>query len=138
MSDLPPSPPPRPYEPSPIEPVPPPQPARGGVLGRHGVLARMSGPRVGVWMRNLALVGAAIGALGGALAGVLTHLPGSEIGMLAMRWGVAGAAMGASAPPAVRSMITVIQAFGWILLTAVLWWIAIVVSGPAPWGNQAH
>jgi hypothetical protein len=102
------------------------------------VLARMSGPAFAVWLRNLALIGAAIGALGGALAGLLTHLPGSEIGMVALRWGVAGAAIGASAPPAVRSLITVIQAAGWILLTAVLWWIAFVVAGPAPWGDRGH
>ncbi|MBI1796391.1 MAG: hypothetical protein HYR74_05000 [Candidatus Eisenbacteria bacterium] len=101
--------------------------------GGGGAIAAMSGPRFGRWVLNFALLGTGLGAIAGGLAGLGLHLPGAALGGLALRWAIAGAAVGASVPPAVRSIVTLIRAAGWGLVTLVLWWIAIAASGQLGW-----
>src|SRR5262249_45681598 len=93
----------------------------------------ITGPAFGMWMRNLAIGGAVLGALVGVLRGVAGHLPSSALGTIALRFGVAGAAAGASLMPALRAATFVVKGFVWFALALVLWWIMMAAAGNTAW-----
>src|SRR6267142_4226337 len=95
-----------------------------------------SGSQFGTWMRKLAIAGSLVGCFVGAARGFALHLPPAIIGILIVRLGVAGAATGASIPPAFRAAGSVIRAAVWIVLAAILWAIAMAAAGQMGWLNQ--
>lgn len=88
---------------------------------------------LGKWMRNLAIAGGAIGCLGGIGLGVQMHLPAASLAPQAFRFGLAGAAVGASIPAWVKGAGFAILAALWLALGAVLWVIASALTGQTNW-----
>ncbi len=60
-----------------------------------------------------------------------THLLPSPMAVL--RFGLAGAAVGASIPPAVRAAALASRALIWIVISALLWGAALALSGQTGW-----
>lgn len=88
---------------------------------------------VGPWVRNLALGGAALGALFAYARGSSAHVPSNLMGGLVLRFAFAGAAAGAGIPAAIKAFALALRAVGWVVLAGVLWWIASYLVGGAGW-----
>jgi hypothetical protein len=84
-------------------------------------------------LRNFALAGAALGALIGAARAASLHVPGGGIALAALRMACAGAAAGASLPALVRALAALARAAGWIVLAALLGWLALLIAGNLEW-----
>lgn len=87
----------------------------------------------GKWMRNLVVAGGAIGCLFGVGLGVQTHLPVATRASQVFRFGLAGAAVGASIPAGGNGAGFAILAALWLALGAVLWVIASALTGRTNW-----
>jgi hypothetical protein len=61
------------------------------------------------------------------------HLPGTGVTIEMLRFGIAGAALGASIPPGFRAAGFAIRGALWFVLAALLWGIASAVSGQTSW-----
>lgn len=106
----------------------------GGGGGTFSASPHMIGGRsFGTWMRNLAIGGAVLGCLGGVLSGYALHQSPSLIGVMAARFGVAGAAVGASIPPAFRFLGSMLRAAVWLVIAVILWGIAMAAVGQLNW-----
>jgi hypothetical protein len=81
-------------------------------------------------MRRLAVVGLVLGGVIGLARGVMLHLPMSVAALLTIRLGVAGAAAGASVPPAFRVLGALLGAAVWLVIVLLLWFIAMAALGP--------
>lgn len=117
-------------------PVSAPATGGGGVAAGGGVGAVSGTPGVaiapiGPWVRKLAMAGLVVGCLLGFGGSMTTHLLPTPIGVL--RFGLAGAAVGASIPPAVRAAALASRALIWIVITGLLWAAAFGLAGQTGW-----
>jgi hypothetical protein len=120
------------YDPGQAPPVS--YPGTGGSGGAVGAaLPAFAGQSIGTWMRNFAIAGGALGCLVGATRGLVLHQPSGIIGVLVVRLGVAGAATGASIPPAFRVLGSMIRAAVWLVIALLLWAIAMAAAGQTGW-----
>jgi hypothetical protein len=87
----------------------------------------------GAWMRSLAIAGGVIGGLIGVARGFALHQPSAIVGVVALRMGIAGAAAGASVPPAFRVAGSLVRAALWLLIAVLLWAIAAGALGITSW-----
>ncbi|HEX7077502.1 MAG TPA: hypothetical protein VF363_03685 [Candidatus Eisenbacteria bacterium] len=107
--------------------------AGGGAGGTGGAASAISDAPIGKRIRNLAIVGVVLGAFVGLMRGLLTHMPPSATGLLALRFGIAAALAGAGIPPAIRAIVLAARAAIWIALALVLWVVAIILMGQSGW-----
>lgn len=112
----------------------PSHPTTGGSVGPIGSsTSAFAGRSFGVWMRNLALAGGVLGCLSGAAQGLLLRQTPEMIGVLVVRLGIAGAAAGASIPPALRVFGSMLRAAVWLVIAVVLLGIAMTALGGMDW-----
>ena len=102
-----------------------------GVPGAY--TSTLQGWSLAKWMRNLAIAGGALGCLGGVARGVDMQLPGAAVTIEMLRFGIAGAAVGAGIPPGFRAAGFAIRAALWFALVAMLWGVAGAVTGLTNW-----
>jgi hypothetical protein len=109
----------------------------GGTTGSTGTAGSASpslaGQSFGAWLRNLAIAGGVLGCLVGAARGLVLHQPSAVTGVLAARFGLAGAAAGASIPPAFRAVSSMLRAAVWIVIAVLLWVISLAAAGQLGW-----
>ena len=103
----------------------------GGYVGGGGGV----GIRWSLW-QSMGILGAAGGILGALYAlgrGSMVHLPAGVLGPVTLRYGIAGAAFGASVPPVIKMLASVLKAAIWWVLAMILWWIGLSLLGASGW-----
>ena len=105
----------------------------GGGGSGGGGMPGIPAMAVGTWVRNFAIGGVVLGGLVGFARGAALHVPSAMMGGLVLRFAFAGAAAGAGIPPAIKAFSLAVRAIGWVVLAAVLWWIAGYLMGGAGW-----
>jgi hypothetical protein len=88
------------------------------------------------WIRILAVGGLALGVLAGLGRAMAMHVPLAVGGVIVVRLGLAGAALGAGFPPAVRAFGVALRATLWIAITAACWGLAVAAAGQLGWLNR--
>lgn len=104
----------------------------GGSLGGAASPARWFFPAA-CW---LAVAGGVVGLLAGGVRAYSFHLPPATVGAAAIRFGIAGAASGASIPPFIRAAGSLVRSAIWIGMVAILWLIALAALGRLDWLNR--
>jgi hypothetical protein len=84
-------------------------------------------------MGILGAAGGILGGLFGAARASMLHLPPAVLGQVLLRFGLAGVAFGASVPPAIKALGSILKAALWWILAMVLWWTAFSLLGNAGW-----
>jgi len=102
----------------------------GGFVGGGG-----GGLRWSLWqsMGILGVAGGILGALYALARGSMAHLPSGVVGAVTLRYGLAGAAFGASVPPVIKMLASVLKAAIWWILAMILWWIGFSLLGASGW-----
>jgi hypothetical protein len=108
----------------------------GGAGRARGAGRALSEAPIGGWIRNLAIAGGVLGALAGGVRGALVHLPTASAGLLALRFGLAGAAAGAGFPPLLRAAFLAARALIGVGLALALWAAALALAGQLSWLGQ--
>jgi len=104
------------------------QTASAGPTSAGGYAA--AGRSIAPTMRRLAVAGLVLGGVIGLARGVMLHLPTTAVALLTVRIGVAGAAAGASVPPAFRVLGALLGAAVWLVIVLLLWFVAMAALGP--------
>ena len=121
-----------PWSPAPASPVS--YSGTGGPTATAGSASpALAGQSFGTWLRNLAIAGGVLGCLLGAARGFVLHQPSAVIGVLTVRFGIAGAAAGAGIPPVFRAVSSMLRAAIWIVIAVLLWGIAMAAAGQLGW-----
>lgn len=88
---------------------------------------------LGKSMGILGVAGGVLGGLFGLARASMLHLPPNVFGPVAIRFALAGVALGGSVPPAIKALASILKAALWWILAMVLWWIAFSLLGNAGW-----
>ncbi|MGH7681540.1 MAG: hypothetical protein ACRENN_06090 [Candidatus Eiseniibacteriota bacterium] len=84
-------------------------------------------------MSVLGVAGGILGTLYGLARGSMLRLPPGVFGPATLRYGIAGVAFGASIPPFIKTLASVLKAAIWWILAVILWWIGLSVLGASNW-----
>ncbi len=84
-------------------------------------------------MAILGIAGGVLGGLFGFARASMLHLQPSVLGPVTLRFGLAGVAFGASVPPAIKALASILKAALWWILVLALWWTAFSMLGASNW-----